>query len=33
MTAPAMARGSGSNNGGGNSNPPPNPLDQLKKLF
>jgi hypothetical protein len=25
--------GSGSNNGGGNSNPPPNPLDQLKKLF
>jgi uncharacterized protein involved in outer membrane biogenesis len=25
--------GSGNNNGGGNSNPPPNPLDQLKKLF
>ena len=25
--------GSGSSNGGGNSNPPPNPLDQLKKLF
>ncbi len=25
--------GSGSNNGGSNSNPPPNPLDQLKKLF
>ncbi len=25
--------GSGGNNGGGNSNPPPNPLDQLKKLF
>src|SRR3984957_9966147 len=25
--------GSGSGNGGGNSNPPPNPLDQLKKLF
>jgi uncharacterized protein involved in outer membrane biogenesis len=25
--------GSGSNNGGGNSNPPPNPIDQLKKLF
>ena len=25
--------GSGNSNGGGNSNPPPNPLDQLKKLF
>jgi uncharacterized protein involved in outer membrane biogenesis len=25
--------GSGNNNGGGNSKPPPNPLDQLKKLF
>ncbi|HXM88689.1 MAG TPA: AsmA-like C-terminal region-containing protein, partial [Candidatus Acidoferrum sp.] len=25
--------GSGNNNSGGNSNPPPNPLDQLKKLF
>jgi uncharacterized protein involved in outer membrane biogenesis len=25
--------GSGNNNGGGSSNPPPNPLDQLKKLF
>jgi uncharacterized protein involved in outer membrane biogenesis len=25
--------GSGGDNGGGNSNPPPNPLDQLKKLF
>ena len=25
--------GSGGSNGGGNSNPPPNPLDQLKKLF
>jgi len=25
--------GSGSTNEGGNSNPPPNPLDQLKKLF
>jgi uncharacterized protein involved in outer membrane biogenesis len=25
--------GSGNSNSGGNSNPPPNPLDQLKKLF
>jgi AsmA protein len=25
--------GSNNSNGGGNSNPPPNPLDQLKKLF
>ena len=25
--------GSGGDNGGGNSKPPPNPLDQLKKLF
>ena len=32
-TAAGGSGGSGSNNGGGNSNPPPNPLDQLKKLF
>jgi uncharacterized protein involved in outer membrane biogenesis len=29
----SSGNGSGNNNGGGNSNPPPNPLDQLKKLF